>query len=910
MMRWLARLWDRRKADLSEELEAHLRLAIEDRVRVGEDPSAARRSAIRELGNIPLIEEVAREHRGLVWLENAVRDVRFALRQLRRSPGFVVTVLLTLALGIGANLAVFQLLHSVLLARLPVSHPEELVAVHAARTPFDRAWIVSYGAYHRLRTATGSQAPLLARAPVSEAVMQLPNQGLSHARYEFVSDNYFEVLGVRPAAGRLFIQDDAHAGQSEWPAVLRYDFARDFFGSPNQALGKRVLLNGVPAVVVGVAGQSFLGTVIGFAPDFWLPLEAQSSGHLGTAFDSLGPGHGVNLKSSWLNQDTIFWLSLIGRVPADRRDRIASQWSSVFKSDRILMTTATVDPAAKAEVLGGHVELVDASHGISGIRQESSRPLTLLMALSISVFLVGCLNLANLQIARLSAREQELGIRAALGASRWRLLRQVMIEDGILVVIGGLAAFFVGHAASNALVHWASSRDWLLSLDFHLNAPIAVLGVGLMAAAFVAFSILPALRFMRKSLSGAAGSRAKISGISQTRFQRWRSNATLAAQVSLSLLLATMASCFAATLVHWERLDIGMDREHILSVYLDMGRTGYASHQTDLPWLYRRLTERLDAVDGVRSSAVEMCPLPDCGWNTALYVFGRSGLSNAQVHGKEDHVGPGYFTTMGIPLLRGRDFSLHDNDSSQGVTIVSRSYARQLFGDENPIGHWVGYEPAPNDHKFLIVGEVADARVDGARFEPPPVAYMSIDQRPAPVHTIQVRATGAPRAVAQRVRQALLQIDPALPITETITLDDEFNDALGNEKLLTRLAAIYAALTLLLVAIGFYGVVSFRTARRKSEFGIRLALGATRENIQLLIVGQTARILAAGIIPGLLLSAVAVRLSRGILFGSTASDALAATSATLVLLLAGLIAALIPARRAASADPLETLRQE
>ncbi len=313
-----------------------------------------------------------------------------------------------------------------------------------------------------------------------------------------------------------------------------------------------------------------------------------------------------------------------------------------------------------------------------------------------------------------------------------------------------------------------------------------------MLVALAAFSILPALHFIRSSLTSVAGSRSKVSGLSQTRLQRWRSNTMLATQVSLSLLLATMAGCFAATLAHWESIDVGMDREHVLSVYLDMGRTGYASHQTDLPALYRRIKERLESEPGVRTAAVEMCPLLGCGWNTALYVFGRSGLSNAQLHGQEDHVGPGFFTAMGIPLLRGRDFSQSDGDATQQVAILSHSYARQLFGDETPIGHWVGYEPAPNDHKFLVVGEVADARIDGARSEPPPVAYMSINQKPYPAHTIQVRAVGNPNHLSGRIREVLRQIDSELPVTEIISLNDGLNDGLGTEKLLTRLAAIYA----------------------------------------------------------------------------------------------------------------------
>jgi hypothetical protein len=329
-----------------------------------------------------------------------------------------------------------------------------------------------------------------------------------------------------------------------------------------------------------------------------------------------------------------------------------------------------------------------------------------------------------------------------------------------------------------------------------------------------------------------------------------------------------------------------------------------------LPELYSKIQERLQALPGVRSAAVEMCSGIQCWWITALYVHGRNDLTDAQVHGQEDHVGLGFFSTIGIPILRGRDFSSSDTDKTQPVAIISRAYARQLFGDADPIGQLVGYGPAPNDHKFLIVGEAADARVNGAEQEAPPVVYMSINQNPAPVNSIRVRAVGDPRQLSDSVRKALYEVDPSLPVSEIVPLAEELNGDLGTEKLFARLAGIYAGLTLLLVAIGFYGVMSSRSARRRSEFGIRLALGATRRHIQMLIVGQTARILLAGILPGAILSILAVRAARHFLFGSVSANSLAIIAASLALAFAGILATLIPARRAAHSDPLEALRSD
>jgi predicted permease len=899
--------WERAKESLSEELESHRQMAIAKRVAGGEDPAQARAEAMRELGNLGLIADVTREHWGWLWLENLLHDIRHALRHLRRAPAFTATALLTLAFGIGANLAVFQLLYSVILADLPIPHPEEVVRIHAARSPFDQGWQISYPAYQRLRAAT-PDVPLMATAYAADARLELPNRASIKATCSLVSDNYFSGLGVAPAAGRLFVQADERMGQDEWPVVLRYDFARDTFGTPQQAVGQHILLNDRAFVVIGVAHRRFLGDVTGYAPDIWLPLTLQSTGAFAVPWDSLGPGHDVSLDKPWYNQPTIFWLALTARIPPDRRATVLAHWDQVFRNDREVMTEATADPAVKAALLNVKTGVAPISE--NGMRERFTVPLTILMALSASIFLVGCLNLANLQLARLNARAHELSVRMALGASSGRLIRQTVLEDALLAAGGSVCALVLGRAASGILVRWASNRNSLFAFDLHPNFPLAALGAGLMLLSLLCFSILPAVIVIRSGFAQTAGSRAKVSGVSQTGRQRLRSNVLLGTQVSLSLLLSTMSACFAATLVHWETVDVGMDREHVLIVRPELHQPRYTDHSEMLPALYSRIQERLQALSGVRSAAVEMCGGIQCWWITALYVHGRSDLTDAQVHGQEDHVGLGFFTTIGIPILRGRDFSSSDTDKTQRVAIISRAYARQLFGDADPIGQWVGYEPAPNDRKFLIVGEVADARVNGAERDAPPMVYMSINQNPAPVNSIRVRAVGDPRQLSDSVRKALYEVDPALPVSDIVPLAEELNGDLGTEKLLARLAGVYASLTLLLVAIGFYGVMSSRTARRKNEFGIRLALGATRRHIQMLIVGQTARILLGGILPGAILSVLAVRTASHFLYGSVSTNSLAIIAASLALAVAGFVATLIPAHRAALADPLETLRSE
>ena len=611
--------WERAKQQLSEELEAHLQMAAADRIANGENPQNARAAAMRELGNVPLIRDLTWEQWAWSWLENLLHDFRYALRQLRRAPAFTATALLTLALGIGANLGVFQLLYAVVLAELPLPRPAEVVRVHAARSPFDQSWTISYPAYQRLRQAT-PDIPLIATTFAQDAKFQLPHRSPIQVACEPVSDNYFSGLGVTPSAGRLFVQADERLGQDQWPAVLRYDFARNTFGSAAQAVGQHILLNNKQFFVIGVAQRKYLGDVTGSAPDVWFPLALQSTGAFAIPWDSLGPGHDVSLDKPWYNQPTIFWLFLTARIKPESRGPVLAHWDQVFRSDRELMTEATADQATKTELL--RVKTTTSPLSDNGMRKRFASPLTLLMALSASIFLVGCLNLANLQLARLDARSHEFGIRMALGASRHRLLRQIVLGDALLVGVGSVCALACGRAASSVLIRWVSNRNALFTLDLHPHLPLAVLGVGLMLASLTSFSVIPAMLFLKSSLAQTAGSRARVAGGAETARQRLRSNVLLSTQVSLSLLLSTMSACFAATLVHWETVDVGMDREHVLTLRPEFHQPRYTDHPELLPVLYRRIQDRLDSLPGVRSAAVEMCGSIHCGWITARFVRG------------------------------------------------------------------------------------------------------------------------------------------------------------------------------------------------------------------------------------------------------------------------------------------------
>jgi predicted permease len=894
--------------EIESELQSHIEMRIEDNLAQGMSPEHARRDALARFGNPTATKEHVVFADAAVVLDSVWDDTRYAFRQLRKSPGFATTTVLTLAIGIGANLAIFQLLYGVLFAHLPVQQAAELYSLHAVQSPFDGEWFFSFPAYKRLRQATHENAPVFARSGFGIGVLQETDGATSRIAFQLVSDNFFSVLGLAPSAGRFFLDGDDRREPSEWPVILRYGYFQEHFAANQPVLGKRATFNGVPIVIVGVAPKGFSGVVRGQAPDVWLPLAADATNRFGTWFDSLGPGY-VDLDRSHLNQASFFWLWVLSRTPDGVKSAAPAHWTSALAPDLSLIAGASKDTRSRTRILRSQVNLISAKNGEGSLAKRYSPPLIILMAMAVVILLVGCLNLANLQMARLQQREIEIDTRIALGASRTRVLRQVAIEAVVLAGAGGVLAFATGRAASSLLLHWASGRGHTIPIDPQIGAAATLLGTALLLGALVGFGLLPAWQMTRKSFSMASKARVgQLAGQSKAG-RRW-SNLLLASQVSFSLLLLCAAGLFAQTLRNLSRVDAGMDRDHVLTVHLDMRNTGFAEHQNNLPSFYDTLIQQLKALPMVREVAVHMCTIPKCGWNTAVHVFGSPEMAEAQLHGEEDHVGEGYFRTLGIPILQGRDFSKEDNQQSQQVAILSRSYARKLFGDESPLGHWIGYREPPGDHQFLVVGEVADARVDGLRSDAPPVAYFPIDQRPAPVQSVEVRVRGPLSSVPAEIRESLYKLAPALPVTEIVPLDLEFDDGLSTEALLARLTSIFGALTLALAALGFYGLFSFRVARRTSEIGVRMALGATRSQVRAMFLGQTLQIMVAGLIPGLALALGTSYFARRLLYGAGRMDLWALGFAVVMLGAVGLLATFVPAHQAASIDPMRALRSE
>jgi len=835
-------------------------------------------------------------------------NLRYAFRQLRSAPAFALTVILTLGAGIGANLAIFQLLHAVLLAKLPVASPEQLYSVHAVKSPFDAQWFFSYPAYKKLQSETSGSAPLIARSGISEGLLKASAHASERVRFQLVSANFFDVLGVAPERGRFFRDSDDTANDGEIPIVLRAAYWQRAFGADPHMVGRKLIVNNVPVVVVGIAPEKFSGVVTGSAVDVWLPLSAQATTEFRTWFDSTGPGTGADIGGSYLSQSNVYWLWLIARIPdAATQSRTAARWTQALQPDFAELAAISKDNRERMQVLQSNVRLISAAGGEGNLRNEYSPALLVLMAMAAVVLLVGCVNIANLQLARLLSRQRELSVRASLGASRSQLLRQLVAEGFLLAAAGAILAVAIGQTASAFLLRWASSSGSSIDLNLEFGWAFFGLGALLLLLALLASSVLPAWRMTRVDLSESMTSRAASGSLGGPKTRKW-SSLLLAGQVSFSLLAVGTAAMFAQTLLSLSHVNAGLDRDRLITIRLDFGDSNV--HEDDVPRLYARVLDRIRQIHGVNDAAVQMCEIPACIWNTAIHVAGRPDIPEKQMHGEENHVSAGYFHTMGIPLITGREFDQRDLPGSQGVAILSRAFSRQLFGDQDPIGHRIGYRVAPHDSEYVVVGEVEDARVDNLRSAAPPVAYFSLEQRPAFADTIMVRDAGDPASLLASIRGELAAAEPDLPVESIAPLNAAYGEGLSREILLARLTGTFGFLALGLAVLGFYGLLSFMVTRRTAEIGVRVAVGATPLDLYRLVLGRTLAILIAGIVPGLALMEAMKFMARNLLFGAGATSFIPVLIAVIVLGAAGVGASLRPAMRATRIDPIRALRAD
>jgi predicted permease len=834
------------------------------------------------------------------------QDLRYAIRQLRKNPGFAAVAIVTLALGIGANTGIFTLVNTVLLKSLPVSNPEQLFLVKISDR-FAENTRFSYPSFQNMGNVLPPSATMAAMTWPAEFYVSSRDGRPEMVTGQLVSGNYFQAFKTYPVLGRLLTSDDDRVVGGHPVAVISYGCWERRFGKDRKAVGEKLVVNGMPFTVVGISARGFFGARVGTEPEFWLPTMMQSAVHYAQHYSQ---SEAAELDKPWISQPDIRWLQFMVRVTnPEAIAQTAAALNQVFRQDLERAALSLTDPQERQAFLRTQLELEPGSRGLATLRRNFSHPLLLLMGMVGLVLLIACVNVANLLLARSAAREREIAVRLSMGATRARLVRQLLTESVILSLSGGLLGIGVAYWCCAVLPKWASRGPTAIPLSLTPDARVLLFSAAIALATGIVFGLAPALQATRIETVEALNANARgLSSSHRSGAYGWSFKQTLvASQVALSLVLLVGAGLFVRTLRNLVQLDPGFERNQILTVWLDTHMAGYKQQQL-LP-LYEQLIERVEAIPGVRSASLASCGLAaGCGDASDIYLPGVSH-SNGETDAQERRVSHHFFGTVGIPLLRGRDFNTTDTEKSPAVAIVNQAFVREFLQNKNPIGQYFGYD-AKNDHRFQIVGEVRDARVDDVRESAAPMIYHSLAQDVIDVESLDIRTAADPSWLTAQVRQAVSGVDPNLPIGGITTIAEQVNSNLAQERLIARLTTLFGFLALGLACLGLYGVMSYTVARRTNELGIRLALGSTRAGILWLVLHQSLIVIGAGIIAGLLLSVIAARIATSMLFGLSPHDPLTLLGAATLLLVVSVASGLIPGWKASQVDPTEALRME
>ncbi|MGH9449095.1 MAG: ADOP family duplicated permease [Terriglobia bacterium] len=888
--------------EMEEELRSHLRSRADDLERQGVSRAQAERQARIEFGGYQRYKEECREALGTRLLGELIADVRYGLRQLRRNPGFTAVVVLSLALGIGANTAIFTIIDAVSLQSLPVKNPGELVLLDSGSdqgtdsgSPFVGRWpALSYDLYQYFSRRNESFQGLAAfRKGIDPLEVRWPGattrgqaeRCLGH----LVSGNYFSVMGVSAALGRVFeAADDAPSARPV--AVISYDYwQRKFHGDPS-AVGRAVDLNGTPFTILGITPASFFGERKGQPPDFWLPLTFQPE---------------IMERESWLTRKDMYWLNFVGRLKPGVT-RIQAQAVLDVQLRQFLAAQVGAKPSARDRraIQQAYVQLAPGRTGISRARELYSEPLYILMGIVVLVLLVACANVANLLLSRSEARQREISMRLTVGASRARLIRQMLTESLLLSSFGGAAGLLLAYWGVH-LLSTLVSRDLVMSVATNPAVLAFTFAVALITG--LGFGLVPALRVSRTELSQAMKGVRPGSRRPQSRLTR----GLVVLQVAASLVLLAGAGLLVRTLANLESQYLGFNSDNVLLVQTDPRMTGFKAG--DLDALYRQLLARLNNLSGVRSATIAYySPMSGHTSSTDVKIQGYTPHPNENMEVNENQVGPNYFKTLGIPMLLGRPIGPQDTAASPRVVVVNQAFAQRYFHGQNPVGRhvWVGSTSSTTPPQ-QVIGLVADARVHNQGEPPEPFAYMPLSQDPGFfAGNIEVRTAGNPSGAAAEVRQAIRSVDSALPIVSVQTLRVQVNDRVNQQRLVARLSVLFSLLALMLAAVGLYGVMAYWVTRRTHEIGVRVALGAQRSDVLRLVVGRGLIMTLIGTGFGLAAAFGLTRLIASSLYGVKATDPLTFAAVSLVVITVTLLASYIPARRATMVDPMTALRCE
>jgi predicted permease len=901
----------RRDAELNDEIRTHLDLLADEHVRHGMSRRDARAAARREFGGVDQVKESYRDQRGLPLAEAFAQDLRYAARTFLKSPGFAAVIVLTLAVGIGGSTAIFSVLNAVLLRPLPVPNPDDLFLVNQ-QSSTQVPQRVSYLMFEHFRTVTPQDAP----KPVLAAMTPMADlQGFVEGRrdperfrVQLVSGEYFSMLELSPYLGRLFTVDDNQMTGAHPIAVVSHRFWQRRLGGMPTVLGQGITINGAHLTIVGVAPLGFSGLWMETPADLWIPLMMQHEVRYSQNVSSTGSSV---RDAPWVRQGNIRWVQVVGRAKPAARPAIAAALNIPFQRDLAALADAASrdvraqglidDLQGRARFLDQRLTLEPFLTGFSRQRDRLTNPLLALLAMVTLTLLIACANTANLLLSRASARAREIAIRLSIGASRARLVRQLLTESSLLVVLAAALGVVCARFASVELAaQLVRSGSGATLADVPLDGRVLGFTAFVSIATILLFGLVPAFRATRTELGLTLRTDARtMRGGARMAMPKM----LVAFQVALSLLLVVGAGLFARSLRELTRVNLGFEPDRVISVSINP--RPFPLDQ--LPGLYRRLTDRLEALPGVSAAAVSECQIASgCRSSGPLQLIGYTPGPGEDVRIERNVVGPGYLSTVGIRLIDGRAFTVRDAEGAPPVAIVNQTFARRYFAGRSAVGGRFNYGGIPTE----IVGVVNDARVAAVQQAPLPMAYLPLLQQNAWAYSLDVRTVGDPRRMISEIHRVLAEAEPTLLIDRVILLTDQVDRNLSQDRLVAGLTTIFGALALGLASFGLFGVMSYNVSRRTAELGVRLALGATRAGVLWIVLRESLVLVGIGLAVGIPAVFVASRLISGMLFAVPANDPATIAAATAVLATAATLAGAVPAWKASRVDPIVALRQE
>jgi predicted permease len=889
--------------DLRQELETHLALIEEEERGRGLTDEAARQTARARFGNPLSYRERALDGVGAPWLEDAWRDLRFAVRQLRRAPGFTAVAILTLALGVGANAAIFTLIDAVLVESLPVRDPDGLFLLGDARGrgvaigQHGQSFVLfSYDLYKHLRDANVFDGLCAFQsAEDSVAARRAGSNAARPAAARLVSGNYFQLLGVNAVVGRTIVPSDDAPGARP-VAVVSFRYWKSALEQDVSAIGAPIELNGTPVVIVGVASPQFYGeTMDPDPPSFWLPISAARE---------------LKGRANLIDEPGRHWLYAMGRLkPNVSTAQAETQLTLTLQNWLLARGGSRVSAEDREAIAKSRIELTAAGGGVPLMQRSYTQSLQMLLGISMAVLLIACANIAGLLLARGMARRTERFVRLALGATRGRLVRQSLTESLTLAIAGGALALLVAPAAARLLVAMVFSGADYVPIRTTPDARVLAFTFALSSAAALVFGLAPAVR-MHSDIAPA------IKG-GTFRFGK----TLIIGEVVLSLTVLAGAGSLARSLANVAGQRFGFDRTHLLIVGVDPTLAHYRFSR--LAPLYQQLLSRLNSLAGVKTASLSYySPFNGCCWAFTVDVPGYTPRPNENMSAVLNRVSPRYFETLGTKLVGGRAFDEQDAPNSRRVVVVSETFVRRFFHDADPIGRPIHIGSEGRDIDLEIVGVVEDAKYEEPREEVRPMVFLPLlqmkpgepeasgDYQSNFIRAIEVRTAAEPEEMASLIRQTIADIDPDLPVLRVETVSDHIEQSLRQETIVATLAGFFAVLALALTSIGLYGLMAYLVQRRTSEIGIRIALGARRGAVMGMIVREALEQAAIGVAAGIPAALAATRLIANQLYGVSATDPRQAIDAAALLVVCLGLAGYLVARRASRIDPIRALRQE